>query len=166
MFAERESAVPDDTAKVTTFVDTSPEEAFRIFTEEIDAWWRPGPRFRGGGSGSSLSFEEAEGERRLVERGEETFVIGRVLDWQPGACLRFEWRARNFQPGETTEVEVRFDAAKAGTRVTLEHRGWAAVRRDHPVRHGLEGGAFVAMIGMHWGELVTGFRAFIAGTGR
>ena len=152
----------DDSAKVTTFVETTPDEAFRIFTEEIDAWWRPSPRFRGGGTTSALRFEAAAGERRLVEAGDAgAFVIGKVLDWQPGACLRFEWRARNFAPGEVTEVEVRFDAAKSGTRVTLEHRGWAAIRRDHPARHGLEGSAFVAKIGLHWGEVVTGFRAFI-----
>jgi hypothetical protein len=55
-------------------------------------------------------------------------------------------------------VEIRFEATESGTRVTLEHRGWDALRGDHPVRHGLEGPAFTAMIGMHWGDLVTGFR--------
>jgi len=51
-------------------------------------------------------------------------------------------------------VEVRFQAVDGGTRVTLEHRGWGALRADHPVRHGLEGEAFGSMIGLWWAELL------------
>jgi uncharacterized protein YndB with AHSA1/START domain len=145
---------------VTPFVDVSPDEAFRIFTEEIDAWWRREPRFRAGGRDGVLSFEAADGGRRLVETGAAcTFVVGRVLDWEPGERLRFEWRARAFQGDERTEVEVLFAPARGGTRVVLEHRGWEAIRPDHPARHGLEGGAFTAMIGLYWGELATAFRS-------
>jgi hypothetical protein len=39
-----------DSARVTTFVGVSPEDAFAVFTEQIDQWWRRGPRFRGGDS--------------------------------------------------------------------------------------------------------------------
>jgi hypothetical protein len=41
-YAEREAmaTLPAATAEVT--VDASPEEAFRIFTEEIGLWWRRG----------------------------------------------------------------------------------------------------------------------------
>jgi hypothetical protein len=55
-------------------------------------------------------------------------------------------------------VSLRFEPVEGGTRVTLEHRGWAAIREDHPARHGLTGTAFIAMIGLWWGELATALR--------
>jgi uncharacterized protein YndB with AHSA1/START domain len=157
--------VPANSARVTTSVEVPPEEAFRIFTDEIDAWWRRGPRFRGGGTASVLAFQTVGGERHLVEIGDERFLIGRVLAWEPGARLVFEWRGRSFHPEEKTEVEIRFEPTESGTRVILEHRGWEGLRGDHPVRHGLTGPAFTAMIGLHWGDLVTAYRVHTTTSG-
>ena len=47
-----------------------------------------------------------------------------MLAWEPGERLVFTWRQGNWPPGESTEVEVRFEGAAGGTRVTVEHRGW------------------------------------------
>jgi hypothetical protein len=150
-----------ETARVTTFVDVSPEAAFEVFTEEVDIWWRRGPRFRGGGPQSELSFELDQGGRRLVERERPSgacFEIGRVQVWEPGRRLLMSYRLRNFGPDDTTELEVRFEPFKQGTRVVLEHRGFASLRRDHPARHGLSGEALSSMIGLHWGDLLTSYR--------
>jgi hypothetical protein len=68
----------------------------------------------------------------------------------------------NFAPGESTYVEVVFDAVPTGTRVTVRHSGWAALRPDHPVRHGQQGPAFIRATGLWWGELMTSFREFAA----
>jgi hypothetical protein len=146
-----------ETARVTTFVAVEPDDAFEVFTEETDLWWRRGARFRGGGEGSVVRFEESQ---RLVEVSADgaTFEIGRVLAWEPGARLLVRWRARAFAPDEATEVEVRFDRAEGGTRVTIEHRGWEAIDPKHRVRHGLVGSAFAAMMGLWWGDLATTFR--------
>jgi activator of HSP90 ATPase len=151
-----------ESARVTTFVDVSPDDAFEAFTEEIDIWWRRGPRYRNGGGGTSeLCFELDAAGRRLVERmAGDVFEIGRVRVWEPGKRLVFEWRVRNFAPGESTEVELRFEASGDGTRVTLEHRGWDSIREGHPVRHGLHGDAFASMIGRYWGDLVTVYRLY------
>jgi len=151
-------------ARVTTFVSVDPREAFDVFTREIDAWWRRGPRYRFGSGQGTLRFEGGPGGR-LVEvlAGErKEFEVGRVLAWEPGARLAFEWRARNFAPGEITEVEVTFEGAEGGTRVVLEHRGWEQIAAKHPVRHGLAGTAFSDMIGLWWGELMTSYRAHTA----
>ena len=152
-----------ETARVTTFVAVSPPHAFVVFTGEIDEWWRRGPLFRSfPGDASELRFEHDEHGRRLVERGRsQVFEIGRVLVWLPGERLVFEWRQRNFKAGEVTEVEIRFEPSGEGTRVTLEHRGWDAIRGDHPARHGLRERAFGAMIGQHWGELVSVYRQYV-----
>ena len=148
-----------ESARVTTFVDVSPGDAFEVFTTEVDLWWRRGPRFRGGGPGSEMRFEQDAAGTRLVERsGADEFEIGRVHVWEPGARLVFDWRGRNFAPEERTTVEVRFEPFATGTRVTLEHRGWDAIRSDHPARHGMTGDAFSGMIGLYWGDLLTPYR--------
>ncbi|MCY1016237.1 SRPBCC domain-containing protein [Pyxidicoccus sp. MSG2] len=151
-----------DRARVTTFVAVSPLDAFEVFTQETDLWWKKGPRFRFGGARNGVLRFEGRAGGRLFESfddaDERAFEVGRVLVWEPGARLVFEWRARAFVPGEITEVEVRFEEASGGTRVTLEHRGWDALSPTHPVRHGQDGPTFIASTGLWWGELATSFR--------
>jgi len=148
-----------EVARVITYVEVSPLDAFEVFTAEVDLWWRRGPRFRGGGPESELYFEHDGRGRRLLERGHEgVFEIGRVQVWEPGKRLLLEYRLRNFATDERTEVEVRFEEQGKGTRVVLEHRGWEALRPEHPARHGLTGESFSGMIGLHWGDLITAFR--------
>ena len=154
-----------DRARVTTYVKVDPEEAFEVFTDEIDRWWRSSPRFRfGQGKTGVLAFEEGPEGRRLVERFADgtLFEVGAVRAWEPGARTVFDWRARAFAPGEVTSVEVRFEPFDEGTRVTLEHRGWSKIRTGHPVRHGVSGQAFTDRMGLWWGELATAFRAHVA----
>jgi uncharacterized protein YndB with AHSA1/START domain len=134
-----------------------------VFTREIDLWWRRSPRFRGGKNGV-MRFE-GEAERRLVETsdGGEVFEIGRVLAWEPAARLVLEWRGRNFARDEQTEVEVTFKASGDGTRIVIEHRGWAAIREDHPVRHGQPQAEFIRRMGLWWGDLATALRMQASG---
>jgi uncharacterized protein YndB with AHSA1/START domain len=159
-----------DTIRVTTVVAADPATAFEVFTSEIDAWWRRGPRFRhGGGRPSAMRFEPFEGGRLLEEYGDAAggaFEVGRVRIWKPAERVVFEWRAKNFEPGLVTEVEVQFQAVERGTRVTLEHRGWDRVPVDHASRHGYgTSGAFVSMIGLWWGDLLTSLRVHAKGKG-
>jgi uncharacterized protein YndB with AHSA1/START domain len=159
------AATPDESILATTVVAVDPETAFTVFTEEVDAWWKHGPRFRTGAPGQSLlRFEPGTGGR-LVETFDDAadpFELGRITAWEPPSRLVFEMFARAFQPGETTEVEVRFEPTAGGTRVTVEHRGWSAFGPEHPVRHGLVGEAFVASMGVFWGDLLVVFRAAAA----
>ena len=64
-------------------------------------------------------------------------------------------------PDESTELEVLFEPSGDGTHVTVQHRDWAALRPDHPARHGLEGAAFSRMMGLWWSDLLTSVREFI-----
>jgi uncharacterized protein YndB with AHSA1/START domain len=156
-----------DRVRVSTWVAAPPLQAFELFTGDIGRWWRPGPRFRFSGAlDGTLRFEGGPGGRRLVqafEDGAPPFVVGEVRAWEPGARLLLSWRLGNFAPGEVTEVEVRFDASGEGTRVSLEHRGFAALPPGHPVRHGEEAAVFVARLGRWWGELLTSLRERAAG---
>lgn len=157
---------PAATATVAVRVDVAPAAAFRLFVEEIDRWWRRGPKFRHAGAAPGvLSIEPRLGGRVVEtwrERGEQrSFELGRVTAWEPPTRLRFDWRNATFAPLEQTEVEVTFAAAGASgsaTLVTVRHFGYEALRPDHPARHGEDDAGLQRMIGLWWGELLTALR--------
>jgi activator of HSP90 ATPase len=145
-----------DAITATTVVAVDPATAFAVFTDEVDAWWGRGPRFRFRPEGDGVLRFEGGAGGRLIEvfdaDGADFYEVGRVRVWEVAKRLVFEFRARAFEPGESTEVEVRFEPVARGTRVTVEHRGWAALGADHPVRHALDDTAFVNVMGVWWGD--------------
>lgn len=154
---------PGDQAKVSVAVAVPPSEAFRVFTEEIELWWRRGPRFRAAGNRRGIIRLEPGVGGRLFEsfdgeHGPRVVQTGEVTCWEPPSRLVLQWRNVNFAPEERTEVEVRFAQARSGTEVTVIHRGWSTIRPDHPARHGQAVEAFVRMNGMWWGDLMTALR--------
>jgi uncharacterized protein YndB with AHSA1/START domain len=153
---------PSDQATVTVLVHVSQSEAFRLFTEEVDGWWRGGLRYRIGKRRSVVHLEAKLGGRLFeafeTAAGPKLKETGRVTCFEPPARLLFEWRAVNFAPDEKTEVEVLFEPSPSGTRVTVCHRGWSKIRVDHPVRHGQEAAEFLRGIGNWWGDLMTSLR--------
>jgi len=157
-------ARPADTVKVSTTVSADPLRTFEIFTEEVDLWWKHGPRFRQGATReSTLRFESGLGGR-LVEvygaGGFEVFVLGRVTVWEPGKRLAFEMGGRAFEPDDPWPlVDIHFEAGAAGTRVSLEMSGFERLPPDHGVFHGLEGAAFHGMMGLWWSDLIVALRA-------
>jgi uncharacterized protein YndB with AHSA1/START domain len=160
--------VSGDQARVSVAVAVEPVAAFRIFTEEIDRWWRRGPKYRNAGSNSGLIHLEPRLGGRLFESfaiadGESVVEVGRVKVWEPPTRVVFSWRNATFAPDESTEVEVEFTPSGAGTLVVVTHRGWSALRPDHPARHGLEGADFARMIGLWWGEQMTALRRHALG---
>ena len=161
--------IPGDQARATVLVRVEPAEAFRIFTEEIDAWWRRGIRYRAARGNRGFIHMEPRVDGRLFESFEangETRVVetGRITTWAPPARVVFEWRALNFAPTEKTEVEVTFEPSPSGTIVTVTHRGWAQIRPDHPARHRLDVPAFIQTTGMWWGALLSSLRMHTAET--
>ena len=162
--------VLNDRVRVTTRVDVPPDVAFAVFTEEIDLWWKRGPRFRfgrGKSGGGALGFENA---KRLVERFDDgsEVEVGKVLVWQVGVRLVFEWRLTNFAADECTEVELTFTPSADGeaTSVQLEHRGWSKIRADHPARHGWTDEAFTVERAMWWNEIAGAYRRRTAARAR
>ncbi|MGF1467373.1 MAG: SRPBCC domain-containing protein [Sandaracinaceae bacterium] len=153
------SAPEHDHVRVQALVRVPPAEAFRLFTEDIDRWWRHGRAYRAGPTGGSVVHLEprvggALYEAFETESGGHVERTGTVLAWEPPERLLLEWRHGNFAPAERTEVEVRFAPSPSGTQVTLVHRGWSAIRPDHPVRHGDAPRAFLRSHGLWWGRLL------------
>lgn len=147
-----------DSVRASTTVSVEPAEAFRIFTDEVDAWWQRSERYRfRAGHGGQLSFAGGE---RLIERASDgsEFVVGRVLAWEPPRRLRFEFRDPAFGDQPDTVVEVTFAAEGARTRVTVVHSGWSRLPEQHAARRGARGDAFHGMLGLYWGALLNGLQ--------
>jgi uncharacterized protein YndB with AHSA1/START domain len=141
---------PIATAEVT--VDTTPSDAFAMFTDEIGLWWRTGtPYWNDAERGVSIRLEPGVGGRFVevydIDSG-EGFEVGRVTVWEPPERLAFTWTQADWPPGAATTVEVAFEPAGAGTRVRLEHRGFEAVPNA---------AAFVGGYDAGWKELLGWF---------
>jgi uncharacterized protein YndB with AHSA1/START domain len=152
---------------VSVLVEVDPPTAFRVFTEEIDRWWRRGLKFRVSGKRRGVIHLEPHVGGRLFEsidttRGEKIVESGRVRAWDPPSRLAFEWRPQNFAPHEVTLVEVSFDPSPSGTLVTVTHSGWSKIRPDHPARHRQDTAAFIGGLGRWWGELMSSLRELVS----
>src|SRR5215475_10822772 len=119
-------------------VPADPYRAFDVFTQEIGSWWQPSGLFQVTREGDGkLAFEPGAGGRLFTTfPSGEQFEIGRIRVWEPGRRLVFAWRQASFDPDQTTEVEVLFEAVGNVTRVSIEHRGWDSIPRRHAARHG------------------------------
>jgi uncharacterized protein YndB with AHSA1/START domain len=153
-----------DRVRVTISVGIEPAIAFRVFTDEIDQWWKRGRAYRAAKGDRGILHLEPRVGGRLFESfdtgsGPRVLQTGEVTVWEPPSRLVFDWRGVNFAPNEKTEVEVVFEPTPSGTLVTLTHRGWSKLRADHPVRHGHDVQEFLRSIGMWWSSLLTSLRA-------
>jgi uncharacterized protein YndB with AHSA1/START domain len=141
-------------ATAEVVVDASPEQAFALFTEEIGMWWRrDSPYWNDPERAASILIEPRVGGRFVEVHDPETregFEIGHVTAWEPGRRLGLTWRQADWPDGASTDVEVRFEAAGAGTRVRLEHSGFELVP-------GAE--AFVGGYDAGWKEIAGWFEA-------
>jgi uncharacterized protein YndB with AHSA1/START domain len=159
--------IAGDQTTVTVLVDVEPDVAFEVFTTEIDQWWRRGIAYRVAGRRPGVLVLEPKPGGRLFEQyehsqGPRTYEAGRITAWEPPHRLAFEWRASNFQPGEVTFVDITFTRTESGkTQLVLVHRGFAALRPDHPVRHGEPVNVFIASMGQWWGRLLSGLREYV-----
>ena len=116
---------PIEPVVVAVEVGRGVEEAFRVFTAEIAAWWPVADHSVEPDRVEAVVLEAGVGGRpyeRWHDGGQADW--GRVLAWEPPARLLLSWQPNPDRPAPT-EVEVRFLAVEAGrTRVELEHRGW------------------------------------------
>lgn len=97
------------------------DRAFGIWTEQVSLWWPP-ERSISRTPGARMAFEARLGGRLLerVPDGPE-IIWARVTTWQLPARIVYD-----FHPGGggeyTSEVEVRFEPSRVGTRLSLQHR--------------------------------------------
>jgi len=135
---------------VSVTVPLDPMAAFRLFTGEVDLWWKHGEAYRF--RRASVMRFEGEEDGRLVEAfgGGREREFGRVTAWAPGVRLAIAMREPRFGEPVTTDVEVTFVAVAGGTRVTITHSGLERLLPGHPARHGLANQPFALMRGRWW----------------
>lgn len=126
--AQSSSANDDPNAvRKSVTVEAPRELAWRVFTQQMGAWW-PLVHYKIGKAAAVDAVIEPRVGGRWYERGDDgsTCDWGRVLHWEPPSRLVLTWDIdANWQPDPAlnTEIEVRFIDAEGGvTRVELEHR--------------------------------------------
>ncbi|MBS0386419.1 MAG: SRPBCC domain-containing protein [Proteobacteria bacterium] len=121
-------------------------DAFRIFTEEITAWWPLATHTRA---------KTAEGQRtvrvtiepRVGGRIYETLADGAELEWgkvtnfAPGELFSMLWTMGRAAP-QHTDVSVRFEPlGPDACRVTLTHENWQRMGEEaERLRNGYDNG--------------------------
>lgn len=108
------------------FVQSTPERAFDVFTKQMGAWWPLATHHIGAADPKNAVIEPFVGGR-WFEQGVDGSECdwGRVLAWDPPGRLVLAWELTaewKHDASLRTEVEIRFTAEGAGTRVDVEHR--------------------------------------------
>jgi uncharacterized glyoxalase superfamily protein PhnB len=101
-------------AEASVEVNVDPVTAFRLFTQEIDYWWVRGAiNFFDSARATGMRIEPGVGGRVLEVYADGALELARITVWQPGELLVYQGTV------DDTEVEVRFSAVPAGTRVRV-----------------------------------------------
>jgi hypothetical protein len=108
----------------TVEVPCSVERAFELFTGRLGEWWPLKTHSVGQEAAQTVEMQPRVGGQ-IVETIDDgrTSVWGTLSAWDPPRGVRFSWHPGQ-PPEEATDVEVTFEVAGAGTRVTLVHSGW------------------------------------------
>lgn len=118
----------------TRVVALDPEGAFRLFTEQMDAWWPMTTHSVGGDPGASIEFGTAAGQAvteitpagvrhrwaKLLQLDAPRRV---VLAWHPGG-----------DASRATQLDVRFADSSDGTQLRLHHSGWERLGDQGPTQ--------------------------------
>jgi len=106
-------------------VDAPQNVCFKVFTEQMDAWW-PKTHHVGKTPMTEMVLEPGNGGRWYSKHEDGSEVnVGTVLSWDPYDLLILNWQIdANFQcdPTIISEIEVRFITEGQQTRVKMEHK--------------------------------------------
>jgi len=148
-----------DLGPVVRSVDVrrTPADAFRLFTQEMSAWWPLKTHSRARDAAGEITLR-VEFESRVGGRIFETLNTGEERDW--GEVLAYEPGRRvvfSFQFGRAREkageVEVRFEPLDtASCRVTMTHSHWERLGDDAAVVRSRFAAGFDAVFIRGFGE--------------
>lgn len=109
----------------TITVSRTIEDAFRIFTEELGAWWPLGSHALDTRRARSVRVTPAVGGTvaETYDDGTEA-PWGLVRAWEPPRRFAMSWNVTDVE----TLVEVTFSPEGGSTRIELVHSGWEHFR--------------------------------------
>jgi hypothetical protein len=140
-----------DAIQKTIIVRCDLEKAFRVWTEQIDAWWPKG-HSRSGDPRTTVVLEPRLGGR-FYERTPAGIehAWGQVLAWDSPRHFALHWYLGS-SPDQPTHVEVHFSTlANGDTRVDLVHQG--------PELIGKLWGRTSAVFDTAWAHVLSAYRA-------
>ncbi len=111
----------------SAWVNRSQVESFRIFTDEIGAWWPLPTHGLFGPLAGAVHFRNGKLIEQAIDGSE--VVWAEVSAWEPPERLVLAWHPGR-DAGQASEVEVVFENHGRGTRVVIEHRGWEVFGSD------------------------------------
>jgi len=122
------ASISDAPVRRTLVVNASVEDAFEVFTDEIDTWW-PRSHHIGRTDMTRIAIEGRPNGRCFTQHTDGSeYDWGRVLVWEPPGHLVLAWQVTHgwaHQPdlSKCSEIEVHFlSLGRETTRVELEHR--------------------------------------------
>ncbi|MBD3913364.1 SRPBCC domain-containing protein [Nocardioides hwasunensis] len=127
-------------------VPVTPTQAFVGFTAQMGEWWDP-VLSPDAATFTSIAIDP-NGPVATVH-GDEQFVFGRVMTWDPIGHLVMEFWLGHAED-EATVLDVRFTDAPEGAMVRLVHSGWR------------EGSEEVRAKYTHWDDLLRRFAAYVS----
>jgi uncharacterized protein YndB with AHSA1/START domain len=121
------SATVIEPIRKSLVVETTPERAFRVFTEQHGAWWPLATHHIGKTPPEAAVIEPRAGGRWYERAADGTICLwGHVQAWEPPHRLVLLWQIASdwaYDESFSTEIEVRFVAlGPARTRIEFEHR--------------------------------------------
>jgi uncharacterized protein YndB with AHSA1/START domain len=109
---------------MTAVVPIDPQQAFDLFTHDFGSWWPVKTHSIGQSHAVTAVIEPFAGGAVYERLDDDTrHAWGNVLVWEPPNRVVLSWHPGH-EPSRAQQVEVRFTAADAGTRVELRHYGW------------------------------------------
>ncbi|MBX2836244.1 MAG: SRPBCC domain-containing protein [Gammaproteobacteria bacterium] len=149
-------------------VQASADLAFRLFTENPQAWWLPNDCFEFSSKGpGKLKFLEGTPGQFVEKYADGSFFpIGDILVWEPGRELVFTWRQERFDFGVETVVQVIFTAMGDMTRVSVLHKGWGSIAPELAAARSEIAPIFLPTFTHWWQDSLATFDAVLAGHGQ
>jgi len=111
-------------------VPGQPGIVFELFTSRMGEWWPLATHSVAGDDAVDARVEPGTGGRIFeVTRDGAEHEWGRVLEWEPGRRIAFDWYP-GLPVSSATHVEITFRQTAEGTELTLVHDGWQARGAD------------------------------------
>jgi uncharacterized protein YndB with AHSA1/START domain len=127
--------MPSGTEPVVASVEVpvAPGRAYEAFVAGFTDWWPAATHSLSRDAAARCGLDAAPGGA-LVEHAPDgaRHLWGRVECAEPGRRLRFSWHPGR-EPDSAQWVDIAFEAAGPGTRVTLTHGGWEALGEIAPI---------------------------------